>query len=97
MTKKAIPVEVQVEKEKTNRELWNEALSAGRQIGVVLANSPAVQMIIGVMIIEALHRIEVEGKPLLSTELEVPMNTVIIGKGAVSSVGDILALINPFN
>jgi hypothetical protein len=49
------------------------------------------------MLVETLHRIKVEHKPLLSDELEIALNSVIISKAAVSSVSDLLSLVNPFD
>jgi hypothetical protein len=94
---KKLPTEVQVEKEKTNRELAQEALSAARQIGVVLANSPAFQMIAGLLTVELLQRVKIKEKPVISDTLANTMTGFIIAKTATSSVTDIISLLNPFD
>ena len=94
---KKIPLELQLEKEKTNRELWHESISTARQVGVVLVNSPVIQMITALVAIELIQKIKIEDKPLVSDTLANTMTGVVVAKGAVSSVSDLIGLINPFD
>jgi hypothetical protein len=94
---KKLPIEVQVEKEKTNRELTQEVVSTLRQIGVVLANSPAIQTIGALVLIELIQRIRIQDKPLISDVLANTMTGAVVAKAATSSISDIISLINPFD
>lgn len=94
---KKLPLELQIEKEKTNRELWQETLSGIRQTGIVLANSPVFQMISALVAIELIQKIKVNDEPLVSDTLANTMTGVVVAKGAVSSVSDLISLINPFD
>jgi len=94
---KKVPIELQLEKEKTSRELYQEALSGIRQVGVVLVNSPILQLIAGLVAVELIQKIEIDGKPLISDTLANTMTGAIIAKEAVGTVGDIVGLINPFD
>jgi len=94
---KKIPLELQLEKEKTNREMWKETISSARQTGVVLVNSPVFQMILALVTIELIQKIKIDEKPLVSDTLANTMTGVVVAKGAVSSVSDLIGLINPFD
>jgi len=94
---KKIPLELQLEKEKTNRELWQESISTVRQTAVVLVNSPVFQMIAALVAVELIQKIKIDDKPLVSDTLANTMTGVVVAKGAVSSVSDLIGLINPFD
>jgi len=94
---KKIPLELQLEKEKTNRELWRESISTARQTAVVLVNSPVFQMIAALVAVELIQKIKIDDKPLVSDTLANTMTGVVVAKGAVSSVSDLIGLINPFD
>lgn len=94
---KAIATELLVAKEQTNRELGVEALSALRQTGVVLANSPAFQMIAGVIATRMLQRVYVRGEPVLDEFWANAILGAITAKAASGVVGDVISLLNPFD
>lgn len=96
---------VQVAKEQTNRELGKEAMAALRQLGVVLANSPTVQMIVGILAVELLQLIKYNKQvaentyqvtPLISDELANTMTGFIFGGAAVSAIEDIVENVLPW-
>jgi CheY-like chemotaxis protein len=94
---KKIPLELQVEKEKTNQEVIREVISSGRQIAVVLANSHIFQMIAGLVTVELLQKVTIKEQPLISDTLANGMTAAIFAAEATSAVSDIVSLLNPFD
>jgi len=94
---KKVPIELQLEKEKTSRELYQEALAGVRQTAVVLANSPVLQLIGGVVLIKLLGRWKIDEQLVIDKSLNDVMTGAVVAKGVLDTTGDIIEKLNPFD
>lgn len=99
---KTEPTELLIEREKTNRTYFEETMGTVKSIGSILVNSPMIQALVLVCLVEILQNVKYkDGRPFLdSNQADLLQNVTLITEGIRSvgqTAGSILSLVNPFD
>ncbi len=84
--------ELRVEREKTRREV----ILAGRDLAVIMAKSPLIQLFAFVALVELAQMVRPDGKnQLISDNWGTAMETLAITQGSLQSLGAAVSEVGP--